>query len=145
MKITELAPAHVNVAAAMDGLCFDVPVFTQDMLSTILKSQNVFGLIAHEGEHPVGYAIFQQSLDEAEILTICILPDHQGKGFGRKLLNAGLAELKSRMMTDVFLEVRRSNQSAISMYESFGAKAVGERPKYYEDGEDAVVYKLELL
>jgi len=43
-----------------------------------------------------------------------------------------------------FLEVRRSNRGARNMYESYGFAEIGVRPRYYEDGEDAVVMLLEI-
>ena len=141
-QIVQLSPLHADVAAEIDKACFTSEIFDAAKIQTFLSYHTIFGLMAVLNEEPIGYALFQNVQDEGEVLTVGILPEHQGKGYGRKLLQAGLDELKSRQVFDVFLEVRRSNQTATGLYESFGGKAVGERPSYYEDGEDALVYKI---
>ena len=43
----------------------------------------------------------------------------------------------------LFLEVRESNMPAINLYQKYGFTQVGKRPKYYRDGETALVMKKE--
>jgi ribosomal-protein-alanine N-acetyltransferase len=61
------------------------------------------------------------------------------KGIARALLQHMLDELSSAY--SAALEVRRSNASAIALYESFGFKCVGQRKNFYSlPTEDALLY-----
>ena len=85
---------------------------------------------------------------EAHILNVCIAPEYQGRGHGRRLL-ARLVDLaRWHHARQVFLEVRPSNPRAINLYRDFGFNEIGLRPNYYpaEKGrEDAIVMAMELL
>ena len=78
---------------------------------------------------------------EAELLRIAVDPAHRGGGLGRTLLEACQGDLLREGMAHLFLEVRASNVSAISLYRVCGWKPCGRRPGYYPDGEDAVLYQ----
>ena len=93
-----------------------------------------------------GFAVFRQVLDEAEVLNIAVAPAHCRKGFGRRLLRAGLDLLADRARY-VHLEVRAGNAPAIALYRSEGFRHVGLRRNYYpgaEGREDAILMRLDL-
>lgn len=94
-----------------------------------------------------GYAIMSFGAGEAHILNICIADHLRGYGVGRKLMKFLLGRAREAKMEDVFLEVRPSNQIAITLYETLGFIRVGARKGYYQakgGREDAWVYKLAL-
>lgn len=72
-----------------------------------------------------------------EILNFVIDRNYQSLGYGSKLLAFLLDELISFELHDVSLEVRNSNQKAISLYEKFGFKPIRIRKQYYKNGDDA--------
>ncbi len=77
-------------------------------------------------------------IDEyCDILSLFITKEFQGKGFGRKLLDFTLNEMKSKGSKMCSLEVRESNNSAIALYTSCGFNLHSKRPRYYSNGEDA--------
>ena len=79
---------------------------------------------------------------EAHILNICVTPSHQGKGWGRKLLEEAEWIATQFNAEDCFLEVRQSNLVGIKLYESVGYNEVGLRKGYYptdKGREDAIV------
>ncbi|MDH4394963.1 MAG: ribosomal protein S18-alanine N-acetyltransferase [Limnobacter sp.] len=89
-----------------------------------------------------GYVIMMPVLDEYHLLNISIRADLQGQGMGRQLLQWGIGRGRSAGMQGMLLEVRPTNESARSLYESEGFKLVGTRKNYYpsKDGrEDALV------
>ena len=93
-----------------------------------------------------GFAVFRQVLDEAEVLNIAVTPAHCRKGFGRRLLRAGLDLLAERARC-VHLEVRAGNAPAIALYRSEGFQRVGLRRNYYpavQGREDAILMRLDL-
>lgn len=74
---------------------------------------------------------------EAEIHTIGVHPDRQGRGLGRRLL-AGLLDYADRLKATVFLEVRTDNEPALRLYQTEGFECVGVRRNYYRpSGADA--------
>jgi ribosomal-protein-alanine N-acetyltransferase len=94
-----------------------------------------------------GFAITQIVLDEATLFNIAIHPDWQRQGFGRKLLEALIAQLESRVVFTLWLEVRASNRAAIALYEDLGFNEVTIRRNYYpaaQGREDAIVMALPL-
>jgi len=93
---------------------------------------------------PAGLLIARAAADEAELLTIGVLPPARQLGLGRALLRHAADALRGRGIARLFLEVDEGNGPAIMLYESLGASPVGRRPGYYEDGADAAVYSLDL-
>lgn len=88
----------------------------------------------------IGCGCFWQILEEAHITLLAIHPDYQGRGLGQLLLCALLEDAVKRKLERATLEVRESNQVALSVYEKFGFKVAGRRKKYYQaTGEDALV------
>ncbi|WP_435344604.1 ribosomal protein S18-alanine N-acetyltransferase [Haloarchaeobius sp. HRN-SO-5] len=63
----------------------------------------------------------------------------RGRGIGSRLLARAIATLTSMNATSVKLEVRESNEPALSLYRDFGFEALRRVPRYYDDGEDALV------
>ena len=78
---------------------------------------------------------------EVHILNLSVSKEYQRKGVGTKLLNACLVD----SIDKAFLEVRTSNQAAISLYRKNGFKLLGTRKNYYTDNkEDAHLFELDL-
>lgn len=79
-------------------------------------------------------------LDEAHITIVAVCPDYQHQGLGKAMLLALLSRARQRGLERATLEVKASNQPAISLYEKFGFRVAGRRRGYYQDtGEDALI------
>lgn len=90
----------------------------------------------------VAYAVMSIAVQECHILNICVNPELQGNGIGRRFLHELLLIAKARKTDTVFLEVRPSNIQAISLYFSEGFNEIGTRRDYYPakfGREDAVI------
>lgn len=91
-----------------------------------------------------GYAGLMVIGTDGDIQTIATVPDMRGRGEGRRLMNALIAEAVDRGVREVFLEVRADNPVAQNLYKSLGFEEIGIRPAYYQPGSiDAVVMKLD--
>lgn len=91
-------------------------------------------------EKIIGCGCFWAILEEAHITLIAIHPDYQGHGLGQLLLYALLKDAVERQLERATLEVRVSNQVALSLYQKFGFEIAGRRKKYYQQtGEDALI------
>lgn len=110
------------------------------------------GWALKENETVIGYALLMMVMDEAHLLNLSIAKTHQKQGLGHYLLEHMLKIAKTHKATNMFLEVRPSNISAIALYENMGFCEISVRRGYYpadskkgETGrEDAVLMGLAL-
>lgn len=90
-----------------------------------------------------GYVVFWVVAEEMHLLNLAVHPDHRRRGIARALLTQALDQGRTHNVSVVWLEVRPSNDAALALYQAFGFKKVGLRPRYYNDnGEDALIYAL---
>lgn len=96
----------------------------------------------------LGYGVLSAAAGEAHLLNLCIAPEHQGRGHGRRLLARMIDLARWNRAAQVFLEVRPSNPRAIALYREYGFNEIGLRPNYYpasKGREDAIVMAMELV
>ncbi len=86
-----------------------------------------------------GYIVLWILPPEGYIANVAVSPDYQGKGVGKALLKKAISVCEEEGVNSICLEVRRSNQTAISLYKKFGFEVVGIRKAMYHDGEDGLV------
>jgi len=88
----------------------------------------------------VAYAGAWVSFNQAEVMSVAVIPELRGQGVGTILFGELIQAVKARGATAITLEVRPSNTAAIKLYQSFGLRSVGRRRGYYLDnGEDALI------
>ncbi len=96
----------------------------------------------------IGYGVMSVVIDESHILNLCIHPEWQGRGLGRKLIQRLLKVARQHGAETAFLEVRESNLAALALYDKLGFMEIGRRRDYYpaadDEREDALVMSLEL-
>ncbi|MCB1587570.1 MAG: ribosomal protein S18-alanine N-acetyltransferase [Xanthomonadales bacterium] len=122
--------------------------WTLGMLRDCLKAGYEMWLLEAEDGELIGYGILSAAGGEAHLLNLCIAPDRQGQGHGRRLLARLVDIARWHHAERMFLEVRPSNPRAIELYLRSDFSEVGRRPNYYptEAGrEDAIVMALELI
>jgi len=93
------------------------------------------------GDPPVGHVLASRYADEAEILSLAVLPEQRRRGIGNALLAACEQAWRTAGVRGAWLEVRRDNRGALKLYEQRGWTDAGLRRGYYEDGTDAVVMR----
>lgn len=76
---------------------------------------------------------------EAELLKIAVKKENRERGIGRSLFEHLFSELQKRKVTNLFLEVRSNNRTALDFYEKHGFLRVGSRPGYYADPPDSAI------
>jgi ribosomal-protein-alanine N-acetyltransferase len=88
----------------------------------------------------VGYGGMWLMVDEAHITTFAVHPAWRRQRIGERLLLAFLDLASDRHAREATLEVRLSNLPARRLYEKYGFRPVGLRPRYYSDNnEDALI------
>ncbi len=90
----------------------------------------------------IGYFVLMLVVDEAHLLNIGVVERRQRMGFGARLLQYALLAARQAGASSVLLEVRPSNERALSLYRHFGFLQIGVRRDYYpaaQGREDALV------
>lgn len=89
-------------------------------------------------EKIIAYGAITYSPFDAELCFIAVENNFRNKGYAKKILQACVDFCKEKNLENLYLEVRSSNEKAISLYRQFGFKNIGVRKKYYPDGEDCI-------
>jgi [ribosomal protein S18]-alanine N-acetyltransferase len=119
-------------------------------MAGLLASPGVFGLIGSSvsREPPSAFALARRAADEAEILSIGVVPEARGRGLGLATLDQLLLQARELAVCAMFLEVAADNAVAIRLYSGAGFAKAGVRKGYYErkttEPVDAHVMKLVL-
>jgi ribosomal-protein-alanine N-acetyltransferase len=101
-------------------------------------------LVAEGSDGIVGYAGLMCIEPIADVQTIAVVPEYEGRGIGSTLLTRLIGEARGRGAADVLLEVRADNPRAQQLYLRFGFEQIHTRPRYYRDGVDALIMRLQL-
>ncbi|MBS7791055.1 GNAT family N-acetyltransferase [Roseococcus sp. SDR] len=94
--------------------------------------QGVVGLTA-----PGGFILARRVLDEAEILTLAVHPDHRRQGLGEALVETAAVVTAAAGARVMFLEVAEDNAPAMALYAKAGFERAGRRRDYYAPGAHA--------
>ena len=141
LRIREGGASDIAAIAAMEAAVFS-DAWSENALSLHLAAEHNRVLVAEKDGVPVGYLLFSVLPPESELYRVASLPACRKCGIGARLMTAYLAILAESGVSDAFLEVRESNEAAISLYEKHGYTKVGCRKKYYRcPTENACVYK----
>jgi ribosomal-protein-alanine N-acetyltransferase len=94
-----------------------------------------------------GFILSRRAADEAEILTVAVLPAERGRGIAGELLRRHMSRLAALGVARMFLEVEEGNRAALRLYARAGFREVGRRPGYYRHapgGAAALVLRRDL-
>jgi len=140
-----MTPADLLLVADIEQRSYEFP-WSHRLFRDCLLSGYIC-VVLERGEDVVGYSILSVAAGEAHILNLCVDPKSRKLGYGDRLLEEILNRAKALLVKQVFLEVRPSNEHAMSLYRKKGFRQIAERPAYYQahDGrEDAAVLSMVL-
>jgi ribosomal-protein-alanine N-acetyltransferase len=137
--------ADLDHISLIERASFSDPWSRRSFASLLGDRRIFFGLGIGSRGAPVGYVVAAFAADEAEIANLAVDPMARRHGVGAALLDAAIAEARSRGVTAVYLEVRDSNAGARELYASRGFVEVGRRANYYRKPlEDALILRAEV-
>jgi ribosomal-protein-alanine N-acetyltransferase len=135
MRIDDLPAVH-----AIERASFDAPWPPEAYRNDLETNRLAQYLVARVGDEIAAYGGMWLMVDEGHIITFAVHPEWRRQHIGERLLLAFLDLAADRGAHEATLEVRLSNLPARRLYEKFGFRPVGLRPRYYSDnGEDALI------
>ena len=122
---------------AIERRSFPSPWSLAMFVLELSKPSGICLAAVREGEI-VGYVICARYDEAFHVMDIAVDPEHRRGGVASALLDGVIA--RAGEDANYTLEVRVSNAGAIALYERYGFRGVGTRPRYYADnGEDAII------
>ena len=143
IEIRRFEPSDARSIAEIEKECFSAPWSEQSILQTADSGHAVL-LVAEKGDCVVGYGGMLVVFDDAEMLNLAVTAGARRQGVAYAVMNALIDEARKRGAARLLLEVRRTNRSAITLYEGLGFKQLSVRKSYYDDGEDALIFEMKL-
>ncbi len=144
------SPDEIDAVLAVEHASFSNP-WTRDMYLAELENEGVsFVFVARvavdpagagdPGDKVVGFVAFWRIFDELHLNNLAVVPEMRRQGMATALLERVLSEGERLGATRTTLEVRRSNDVALRLYERFGFSVAGVRRGYYtHPEEDALI------
>jgi [ribosomal protein S18]-alanine N-acetyltransferase len=143
--LRDMTAADIPTVHELERRLFPVDAWPLQMfLDELAQAETRRYVVAEHAGRIVGYAGLMCIEPIADVQTIAVVPEQEGKGIGSALLSELIRESRLRHAEDVLLEVRADNPRAQQLYLRFGFEQIHVRPRYYRDGADALIMRLRL-
>lgn len=145
-----LDAAHVDEVARLEGELMGSDAWNSALVADELGRADRSWWAAYEADpkmplspdaRMLGYAGGWVVDGDVQILKVAVLPEMRRHGIARELLARVAGDARNLGASTSSLEVRASNAGAQALYERLGYESLGKRPRYYSDGEDAVIMR----
>ena len=151
ISFNKLTSVEIPSVLSIEERNSDYPWSQGQFKTSIENSSNLCYFLSQNGK-TIGYLIAMLAVDTADIVNIGIDPDFKRQGHGTALLNHLIEELRKRNISEILLEVRAGNQSAIQFYKSQGFEEISVRKNYYTKNsknqshrEDGIIMRIKIL
>ncbi|MEV7660827.1 ribosomal protein S18-alanine N-acetyltransferase [Paenarthrobacter sp. NPDC089316] len=145
VSLRDMTEADIMAVEALERRLFPVDAWPLQMFIDELAQPETRRYVVAEADGGiVGYAGLMCIEPIADVQTIAVVPEFEGKGIGSAMLTELIDEARRRRAADVLLEVRADNPRAQQLYLRFGFEQIHIRPRYYRDGTDALIMRLQL-
>ncbi len=139
LTIKSMKQTDLDDVMAVEEVAFASP-WNRGMYLRELERLDACYLTAKSGRLLIGYGGVLVILDEAHIMTLAVRDDYRRQGIAMRILLELIGRAEEMEAHFLTLEVRKSNQPAISLYEKLGFQIMGERKHYYIDNlENALI------
>ncbi len=141
-----LAPAtlaDIDAVHHLETLCFPAP-WRREFFENEIGASGRYNLVARRGGRVAGYLFAMWIFDEMHINKIAVAESERRQGIALRMMEECMRFAMRQRIVMLSLEVRESNEAAQEFYRSLDFEASYVRPRYYPDGEAAVVMVREL-
>jgi ribosomal-protein-alanine acetyltransferase len=138
--ITPADSENIEDLLAIENRCFESDRISRRSFRYLITRGHARTLVAKSGGRILGYVIvlFSRGTTMARVYSLAVDPDARGQGIGRMLVEAAENAAKSNACSEIRLEVRKDNATAIALYQTLKFKPFGVLSEYYEDHQDAL-------
>lgn len=147
VRLVPMRTSHIDALMTYEREMFGTEAWTRGGYRAELADTRHRTYVAAESADGslLGWAGVRVIAEEAEILTVGVVPAARRRGIARALISALLESARTRGARTAYLEVRVDNEAARALYASEGFAELGVRPGYYDAGRvDAVVMSRDL-
>lgn len=145
VSLRDMTEADIPAVELLERRLFPVDAWPLQMFfDELAQPETRRYVVAEVAGEIVAYAGLMCIEPIADVQTIAVVPEFEGKGIGSAVLTELIEEARRRHAADVLLEVRADNPRAQQLYLRFGFEQIHVRPRYYRDGTDALIMRLEL-
>ena len=130
VKISPMTEQDIPFIAELEKECFSSP-WSEAGLREELTNENAVFFTAKKADRVVGYMGMHCVLDECYIANVAVSTEERRQGIGRQLLGYAEEKAREKECSFISLEVRVSNDAAVSLYESEKYERAGERKNFY--------------
>ena len=140
VTIREMTEDDIKSIAELEKECFSEP-WSETSLRDELTNETARFYVLRDGNNLLGYIGANNICNEVYITNVAVNSECRGKGYGKILVNHLIKQSEAERAFFITLEVRKSNENAIKLYEKCGFKLIGERKNFYsKPTEDALIY-----
>ena len=144
MTVPPVDPKYISLLWAGPDQAAEIERLHGQLFSPAWSEESVFAMLDHPASTAflavysgpprtsIGFVLAQLAADEAEILSIGVLPDWQRQGIGRRLVDGVARAVQRAEAKSLYLEVAADNDAALSLYSRAGFLGTGLRRGYYE-------------
>lgn len=136
--IRPMTMSDLDQVVAVERLCHAHPWSAELFQRELANPISTIDLLWF-GDTLAGFLCVWMIGGELEILNVATAPACRRRGVAAALMRHAFERGRSQGLQSAFLEVRVGNTGAIELYRKFGFTVVSRRPRYYADGEDALV------
>ena len=139
IELRRLALGDLLAIEEIERRSYPTP-WSRSMFASELAKASSICLGAYDGDQLIGYVVNSRYVDAWHVMNVAVDPDHRGRGVATMLLERLFDLTADDARRGYTLEVRVSNEKAISLYERLGFRSRGLRRGYYTDNrEDALI------
>ncbi|HEX9654118.1 MAG TPA: ribosomal protein S18-alanine N-acetyltransferase [bacterium] len=144
-RVREMQIKDIERIAELERESFSTPWSPESIAYEVANNPFAVALVVDRHGLILAYVIGWCFSEESHIGTFAVDPAFRGNGLGSLLLKNFIAQVKSRDVPAIHLEVRQSNSAAQQLYFNHGFEQVGLRRNYYtSEREDALLLSLYL-
>jgi len=149
MRAVTLAPVPADNAAILAQVHASsfAESWDEAAIASLLATPGVYALGAQHAGGLAGFVMLRVAADEAEILTLAVVPTLRRQRIAQRLMAFAAAQASVMGARLLFLEVASDNNAALALYRSLSFENAGRRADYYQRGTthaDALVLRLDL-
>ena len=143
VRITSAKKRDIDAIYELELASFPAP-WRREFFESELRATGRLSLVARRGHAVIGYLFAMWFFDEMHVNKIAVAESERRRGIARLLMDHCLRFAAMHHIKSMSLEVRESNTGAIDFYRALDFVPTYLRPRYYPDGESAVVMMREL-